>query len=33
VVSSAICTTYSLLKSLGLERRVPNAGALLSGNY
>jgi maleate isomerase len=33
VISSAICTTYSLLKSLGLERRVPNAGALLSGRY
>jgi maleate isomerase len=33
VVSSAVCTTYSLLKSLGLERRVPNAGALLSGRY
>ena len=33
VVSSAVCTTYSLLKSLGLERRVPDAGALLSGRY
>ena len=33
VVSSSVCTTYALLKSLGLERRVPNAGALLSGRY
>ena len=33
VVSSAVCTTYALLKSLGLERRVPNAGTLLSGKY
>ena len=33
VVSSAVCTTWSLLKSLGLERRVPGAGALLSGAY
>ena len=33
VVSSAVCTTWSLLKSLGLERRLPGAGALLSGRY
>jgi maleate isomerase len=33
VVSGAVCTTYALLKSLGLERRAPNAGALLSGRY
>jgi maleate isomerase len=33
VVSSAACTTWALLKNLGLERRVPNAGALLSGPY
>lgn len=33
VVSSAVCTTYALMKSLGLERRVPGAGALLSGKY
>jgi maleate isomerase len=33
VVSSSVCTTYALLKSLGLERRAPNAGALLSGRY
>jgi maleate isomerase len=33
VVSSAVCTTYAVLKSLGLERRVPQAGALLSGRY
>jgi maleate isomerase len=33
VVSSAVCTTWSLLKHLGLERRVPDAGTLLSGRY
>ena len=33
VVSSAVCTTWALLKNLGLERRVPNAGTLLSGKY
>lgn len=33
VVSSAVCTTWALLKNLGLERRVPHAGALLSGRY
>ena len=33
VVSSAACTTWALLKNLGLERRVPDAGALLSGRY
>ena len=33
VVSSAVCTTWSLLKHLGLERRVPHAGTLLSGRF
>ena len=33
VVSSAVCTTWSLLKHLGLERRVPGAGTLLSGRF
>lgn len=33
VVSSAACTTWALLKNLGLERRVPGAGSLLSGRY
>lgn len=33
VVSSAVCTTWALLKNLGLERHVPDAGALLSGRY
>ncbi|MDB5944683.1 MAG: Asp/Glu racemase [Ramlibacter sp.] len=33
VVSGAVCTTYAILKTLGLERRVPDAGALLSGRY
>lgn len=33
VVSAAVCTTYRMLKRLGLEARVPGAGALLSGRY
>lgn len=33
VVSAAVCTTYQMLKQLGLEARVPGAGALLSGQY
>jgi maleate isomerase len=33
VVSSSVCTTWAILKSLGLERSVPGAGALLSGRY
>jgi maleate isomerase len=33
VVSAAVCTTYAMLKNLGLEAVVPDAGALLSGRY
>jgi maleate isomerase len=33
VVSAAVCTTHQMLTRLGLEARVPNAGALLSGRY
>ena len=33
VVSSSICTTWSILKHLGLERSAPDAGVLLSGRY
>ena len=33
VVSAAVCTTYQMLKQLGLKTSVPNAGALLSGRY
>ena len=33
VVSAAVCTTYKMLKELGLEAVVPGAGALLSGQY
>ncbi|MEP6720061.1 MAG: Asp/Glu racemase [Variovorax sp.] len=33
VVSAAVCTTYMMLKALGLETVVPEAGALLSGRY
>jgi maleate isomerase len=32
-VSAAICTTYQMLKKLGLKTYVPDAGALLSGAY
>lgn len=33
VVSAATCTTYRMLKELGLEPRVPRAGRLLSGEF
>lgn len=33
VVSSAVSTTYLLLKRLGLDTRVPGFGSLLSGKY
>lgn len=33
VVSAAVCTTHQMLTRLGLETRVPDAGALLSGRY
>jgi maleate isomerase len=33
VVSAAVCTTYRMLKRLGLDAIVPAAGALLSGRY
>jgi maleate isomerase len=33
VVSAAVCTTHQMLRKLGLEARVPNCGALLSGRY
>ena len=33
VVSAAVCTTYAMLRRLGLETVVPQAGALLSGKY
>ena len=33
VVSAAVCTTHQMLDRLGLERRVPGAGALLTGSY
>ena len=33
VVSTAVCTTYQMLRRLGLNTYVPNAGALLSGKY
>jgi maleate isomerase len=33
VASAAVCTTYQMLKQLGLKTVVPNAGTLLSGRY
>ena len=33
VVSAAVCTTYRMLKELGLEAQVPDAGSLLTGRY
>lgn len=33
VITAAVCTTYRMLKELGLEAKVPNAGTLLSGKY
>lgn len=33
VLSAAVATTWRMLKVLGLEPIVPDAGALLSGNY
>ncbi|XKG39492.1 Asp/Glu racemase [Marinobacter sp.] len=33
VVSAATCTTYQMLRVLGLPTRVPRAGRLLSGDF
>lgn len=33
VISASVCTTYKMLKELGLETIVPHAGELLSGKY
>jgi maleate isomerase len=33
VVSAATCTTYQILKELGLKPLVPNAGRLLDGSF
>lgn len=33
VVSSAVCTTWRMLKALELKAQAPNAGTLLSGRY
>jgi maleate isomerase len=33
VVSAAVCTTHQMLDRLGLERRLPGAGALLGGQF
>lgn len=33
VLSAAVCTTYQMLRTLGLKAAVPHAGELLSGRY
>jgi len=33
VISASVCTTFEMLRSLGLRTVAPNAGALLSGAY
>ena len=33
VVTASICTTYQMLRKLGLKAVVPSAGSLLSGRY
>jgi maleate isomerase len=33
VVSAAVCTTYEMLRKLGLPTEVPAAGGLLSGAH
>ncbi len=33
VVSAAVCTTYQMLRKLGLATQVPDAGGLLSGAH
>ena len=33
VVSASVCTTYQMLKKIGLNTYVPDAGTLLSGKY
>lgn len=33
VVSSAVCTSYQMLRNLGLKTCAPDAGSLLSGKY
>ncbi len=33
VVSAAVCTTFRMLESLGLETRAPGGGTLLSGRF
>ena len=33
VTSAAVCTTYEMLKKLGLDTKIPIGGSLLSGRY
>lgn len=33
VTSAAVCTTYEMMKKLGIEAKAPIGGRLLSGNY
>jgi maleate isomerase len=33
VTSAAVCTTYEMMKKIGVEAKAPIGGALLNGNY
>jgi maleate isomerase len=33
VTSAAVCTTYEMMKKLGIEAKSPIGGSLLSGKY
>ena len=33
VTSAAVCTTYEMMKKLGLEAKAPIGGTLLNGNF
>ncbi len=33
VTSAAVCTTYEMMKKLGIEAKAPIGGELLSGKY
>jgi maleate isomerase len=33
VTSAAVCTTYEMMKKLGIEARIPLGGELMSGKY
>jgi len=33
VTSAAVCTTYEMMKKLGIEAKAPIGGSLLKGNH